>query len=45
VLADVGDGPTLADRLLADDPAAAEAAVLKWAARLAGLQAATGGMQ
>lgn len=42
VLADVGDGPTLADRLLADDPVAAETAVLKWAARLAGLQAATG---
>jgi len=41
VLADVGDGPTLADRLLADDPAAAEAAVLDWAARLGGLQAAT----
>jgi len=34
VLADVSDGPTLADRLLADDPAAAEAAVLDWAARL-----------
>ena len=45
VLADVGDGPTLADRLLADDPVAAETAVLEWAARLASLQAATGGLQ
>ncbi len=41
----LGDGPTLADRLLADDPVAAETAVLEWAARLASLQAATGGMQ
>jgi len=43
VLADAGNGPTLADRLLADDPVAAEAAVLKWAARLGDLQAATTG--
>lgn len=43
VLADAGHGPTLADRLLANDPAAAEVAVLKWAARLGGLQAATTG--
>ncbi|MDP9398470.1 MAG: hypothetical protein M3P96_11920 [Actinomycetota bacterium] len=43
VLADVGGGPTLADRLLADDPAAAEMAVLDWAARLGGLQAVTTG--
>jgi len=45
VLADVGDGPTLADWLLADDPVAAETAVLTWAARLGSLQAATRGMQ
>jgi len=45
VLADIGDGPTLADRLLADDPVAAESAVMKWVAGLAGLQAATTGMQ
>lgn len=43
VLTDAGNGPTLADRLLADDPVAAEAALLKWAARLGGLQAATTG--
>lgn len=34
VLADVGDGPTLADQLVADDPVVAETAVLTWAARL-----------
>jgi len=45
VLADLGDGPTLADRLLAHDPVAAETAVLKWATRLGSLQAATGGAQ
>jgi len=45
VLADAGDGPTLADRLLGEDPLAAETAILEWAARLADLQAATGGMQ
>ena len=43
VLADLGTGATLADRLLAEDPVAAEAAVLAWAARLGGLQAATTG--
>lgn len=45
VLADVGDGPTLADRLLGEDATVAETAVLRWAARLGGLQAATRGRQ
>jgi len=45
VLADGGSGPTLADRLLGDDPAAAEAAVLGWAAAVGGLQAATTGLR
>ena len=44
VLADVGDGSTLADQLVADDPVAAKTAVLTWAARRASLSAATAGM-
>jgi len=45
VLADGGSGPTLADRLLGADPAAAEAAVLGWATAVGGLQAATTGLR
>ena len=40
VLADAGAGPTLADRLLAPDAAAAEAALLRWAGAIGTLQAA-----
>jgi hypothetical protein len=39
VLTDVGDGPTLADRLMASDASAAEAALLRWAAALGEFQA------
>jgi len=41
VLADVGDGPTLADRLLGNDAPSAERAVHAWAVALATLQAGT----
>ncbi len=41
VLADAGDSPTLADRLLAPDAGAAEAALLRWAAAIGALQAAS----
>ncbi len=41
VLADLGRGPTLADRLLGDDPEAARAGVLRWAATVGSVQAAT----
>ena len=41
VLADLGGGPTLADRLLGSDPAAADTAVLAWAGAVGGMQAAT----
>jgi hypothetical protein len=41
VLADLGDGPSLADALLGGDPAAAEVALGDWAATLGRLQAAT----
>ncbi len=41
VLADVGDGPTLADRLLGNDAPSAERAVHSWAVALATLQAGT----
>lgn len=44
-LADLGAGPTLADRLLADDPVAAEAAVLSWARAVGALQATTTGLR
>jgi hypothetical protein len=43
VLADAGSGPTLADHLLGRDAAGAEAALLRWAATLGGLQAASAG--
>jgi hypothetical protein len=43
VLADAGAGPTLADHLLRRDAARAEAALLRWAAALGGLQAASTG--
>ena len=41
VLADLGTRPTLADRLLGDDPVAAQQAVLGWAAAVGALQART----
>jgi hypothetical protein len=41
VMADLGAGPSLADRLLGDDPAAAEAALRSWARALGRLHAAT----
>jgi aminoglycoside/choline kinase family phosphotransferase len=41
ILADVGDGPTVADALLGRDPEAAAAAVIAWAEAVAGLHAAT----
>lgn len=43
VLEDLGSGPTLADRLLGRDPAAAAAALTGWAAALGRLAAATAG--
>jgi hypothetical protein len=43
VLADAGPWPTLADHLLAPDAAAAEAALLRWAAAIGTLQAASAG--
>ena len=45
VLADAGSGATLADRLLGDDPAAAEHALVGWAQALGELQAATTGLR
>jgi len=44
VLDDLGSGPTLADRLLAQDPNAARTAVHGWAVALADLQANTVGL-
>ena len=41
MLADAGDSPTLADRLLAPDAGAAEAALLRWAAAIGAVQAAS----
>jgi hypothetical protein len=45
VLADLGSGPTLADRLLGDDRVMAEAAVLAWAAAVGGVQVGTTGLR
>ena len=45
VIADLGRGPTLADRLLGDDPVAAKTALVDWASTLGGLQAATAGLR
>ncbi len=45
VLADLGRGPTLADALLGDDPAAARAALDGWATGLGRFQAATAGLR
>ena len=44
-LADLGAGSTLADRLLSDDPVAAEVAVLAWARAVGALQAKTTGLR
>jgi len=41
ILADEGDGPSVADALLGRDPGAAEAAVVAWAESVATLHAAT----
>jgi hypothetical protein len=41
VLADLGTAPTLADRLLGDDPAAATDALVAWGSAVGRLQAAT----
>jgi hypothetical protein len=41
VMADLGQGPSLADRLLGDDPAAAAAALLSWARALGRLHTST----
>lgn len=43
VLADLGRGPTLVDRLVGTEPEAAERAVLLWARALGQIQAATAG--
>jgi hypothetical protein len=43
VMTDLGQGPSLADRLLADDAAAAGSATLDWAAAIAGVHRATRG--
>ncbi len=45
VLADLGAGPTLADRLLSDDPESAESAVLEWAGAVGRVQAASTGLR
>ena len=45
VLADLGDGPTLADRLLGRDPSAAADALVAWAAALGRFAAATTGVR
>jgi len=45
VLADLGNRPTLADRLLGDDPVAAEAAVLTWAGAVGTVQSSTTGLR
>ncbi|MEP6632446.1 MAG: hypothetical protein ABJA89_18385 [Lapillicoccus sp.] len=45
VLADLGAGPTLADRLLGDDPSSAESAVLAWAGAVGRLQAESTGLR
>ena len=44
VLEDLGDGPSVADRLLGDDPIAAGDAVNDWAAAVGSLQAASAGL-
>jgi hypothetical protein len=44
VMADAGDGPSVADRLMGQDPDAAAQAVTRWAAAVARLQAATLGL-
>lgn len=43
VLEDLGDGPSVADALLGDDPGAAETALQAWAAAIGALHAATRG--
>lgn len=45
VLTDLGPGPSLADALLGDDPAAAQDALDGWAAGLGRFQAATAGLR
>jgi hypothetical protein len=44
VLEDLHDGPSVADLLLANDPAAAERAVIDWATTVGTLQAASAGL-
>jgi hypothetical protein len=45
VVSDLGTGPSVADALLGADPAAAERALCAWAAAMARLHGATGGMR
>lgn len=45
VLEDLGRAPTLADRLLGDDPRAAERALLSWSHSLGRMQATTAGRE